>query len=298
MAIVACPECGKSISDKAVACPECGFNYAEYIKDIELQKEKQLKAQICKEKKENRSAKFKNFFYRLFGSRKKKILWSVGLIVYLTFVVFLCLHTNDYRKCKQYSNEMMERYHEIDGHLLDTEYEKYYAVDDLDLEILDIKISFVKSHLELCPEYQKQLLYNWFEKEYSITYDNLFEEIENSLELDGNIKSSNDYDNLIRKLRLKAKESYVPDLEIVDQSLTADGDYLYYKAKVQNNTNRTITYFKYNIYLYDTVGNNIDTDWSNWSGSLQSGAQVSIDTMLKRSSKDRVKYKVEFEDYK
>lgn len=45
MALIKCPECGKTVSDSAKACPECGFGVAEYF-------EKQKKKQKEEEEKE------------------------------------------------------------------------------------------------------------------------------------------------------------------------------------------------------------------------------------------------------
>lgn len=33
MALVACPECGKKVSDSAVMCPGCGFAVRDYFQD-------------------------------------------------------------------------------------------------------------------------------------------------------------------------------------------------------------------------------------------------------------------------
>lgn len=34
MALIACPECGKQVSELAVACPNCGFGVREYTESI------------------------------------------------------------------------------------------------------------------------------------------------------------------------------------------------------------------------------------------------------------------------
>lgn len=73
----------------------------------------------------------------------------------------------------------------------------------------------------------------------------------------------------------------VDDLKVEDQSLVLDGNYYDYEAQIKNNSNKTVTYIKVNIYLYDEDGNMVNTEWTNWSGSLPPGGSTYIDTMIK-----------------
>lgn len=45
--------------------------------------------------------------------------------------------------------------------------------------------------------------------------------------------------------------------------------------------NRTVDYFKYDIFGANDKGDIVVCEWSNWSGTLPSGASTSIDTMFK-----------------
>lgn len=76
------------------------------------------------------------------------------------------------------------------------------------------------------------------------------------------------------------KERLVNDLEIVEDSLTKDGKYCDYEAQIKNNSDQTITYMEINLYLMDDNENIIDTDWTNWSGSLPPGGSTYVDTMV------------------
>lgn len=73
----------------------------------------------------------------------------------------------------------------------------------------------------------------------------------------------------------------VDDLKVEDQSLVLDGNYYDYEAQIKNNSNKTVTYIKVNIYLYDEDGNMVNTEWTNWSGSLPPEGSTYIDTMIK-----------------
>lgn len=66
----------------------------------------------------------------------------------------------------------------------------------------------------------------------------------------------------------------------VDQNLKKDGNYYDYDLTLKNESDKTITYIKYNVYLYDENENIIHSDWSNWSGKLLPNAQVKMDTMI------------------
>lgn len=58
------------------------------------------------------------------------------------------------------------------------------------------------------------------------------------------------------------------------------GKYYYYTGTLNNDSNRTIKYIKYNIYMLNSKGKIVQSEWSNWSGTLPPGASTSIDTMI------------------
>lgn len=70
-------------------------------------------------------------------------------------------------------------------------------------------------------------------------------------------------------------------ITITDATFTLDGDYIRFKAKVTNGSDRTVDYFKYDIFGANDKGDIVVCEWSNWSGTLPSGASTSIDTMFK-----------------
>lgn len=72
----------------------------------------------------------------------------------------------------------------------------------------------------------------------------------------------------------------IDQLTKVEQNLRKDGNYYDYDLTLKNESDKTITYIKYNIYLYDENENIIHSDWSNWSGKLLPDAQIKMDTMI------------------
>ena len=76
-------------------------------------------------------------------------------------------------------------------------------------------------------------------------------------------------------------ETKAEDLITIENvSCVLDGDYYYYKGTINNNSRRTVSYVKYDIFMYNDEKKIIQTDWSNWNGTLPPGASTSIDTMI------------------
>ena len=73
----------------------------------------------------------------------------------------------------------------------------------------------------------------------------------------------------------------ISELKVVDQSLSRDGDYYDYEAQIKNNSSETIGYIEVNIYLIDDSGDIVNTEWTNWSGSLPPGASTYLDKMIR-----------------
>lgn len=72
----------------------------------------------------------------------------------------------------------------------------------------------------------------------------------------------------------------IDQLTKVEQNLIKDGNYYDYNLTLKNESDKTITYIKYNVYLMDENDNVIHSDWSNWSGKLLPDSQVKMDTMI------------------
>ena len=92
-----------------------------------------------------------------------------------------------------------------------------------------------------------------------------------------------------------APEPTPKPLEIVDMEMTDrkySSDYYDFYIKFQNNSGRTIRYIKYDVFFKDAEKNIIDTDWSNWSGPLPDGAQVSDTTIIEKPRDDWEWYSV------
>lgn len=86
-------------------------------------------------------------------------------------------------------------------------------------------------------------------------------------------------------------------VRIINLKLVRKGDYDYFTATLRNNTDDTLTYIKYNIFLFDEDGNIIQSEWSNWSGKLPPKSSTPIETMFK-SLPDTKTFKVQIENYK
>lgn len=78
------------------------------------------------------------------------------------------------------------------------------------------------------------------------------------------------------------EDEVIGEIEIVEQNLNvrSSRNYFDYEVTVKNNSDKTLSYIKVNIYLKDAAQNIIHSDWTNWSGSLPPGASTTLDTML------------------
>lgn len=72
------------------------------------------------------------------------------------------------------------------------------------------------------------------------------------------------------------EEDYITKLTIEDHSI--DGNKLY--ITVKNTGDKTISYFKYDIFFYDASGSVIDSDWSNSSKTILPDAKCEEDTYV------------------
>lgn len=70
-------------------------------------------------------------------------------------------------------------------------------------------------------------------------------------------------------------------ITITDATFTLDGNYVRFEAKVTNGSERTVDYFKYDIFGANDKGGIVVCEWGNWSGTLPPGASTTIDDMFK-----------------
>lgn len=90
-------------------------------------------------------------------------------------------------------------------------------------------------------------------------------------------------------------EKVISDLEVVDHSLVLDGNYYDYEAQIKNNSDKAITYIQVDIFLYNENGDIVNTEWTNWSGTLLPGASTYLDTMI-RDTGDIDRFRTEVSD--
>lgn len=72
------------------------------------------------------------------------------------------------------------------------------------------------------------------------------------------------------------EEDYITKLTIEDHRI--DGNKLY--ITVKNTGDKTISYFKYDIFFYDASGSVVDSDWSNSSKTILPDAKCEEDTYV------------------
>lgn len=92
-------------------------------------------------------------------------------------------------------------------------------------------------------------------------------------------QKTRDYDALLNQLDYN--RTTTPQLSIYDvdiQNIKYTGDEV--KFTIKNNSKYTISYVKFDIYLYDQNNNIVDTDWTNWSGSLLSEGKAVVETYI------------------
>jgi len=70
-------------------------------------------------------------------------------------------------------------------------------------------------------------------------------------------------------------------ITITDATFTLDGNYVRFEAKVTNGSERTVDYFKYDIFGANDKGDIVVCEWGNWSGTLPPGTSTTIDDMFK-----------------
>lgn len=94
----------------------------------------------------------------------------------------------------------------------------------------------------------------------------------------------------IKVLYTKEEEKVKDKLIIENQNLkTRSKKYYDYDVTIYNGSDETLSYIEVTIYLKDYDEKIISTDWTNWSGTLPSGASVTLDTMIDKP-KDTVYY--------
>lgn len=78
------------------------------------------------------------------------------------------------------------------------------------------------------------------------------------------------------------EDKVIDEIEIVEQNLKirSSRNYFDYEVTVKNNSKETLSYIEVNIYLKDSDGNIIHSDWTNWSGTLPPGASTTLDTII------------------
>lgn len=299
MAIIKCTECGKEVSDKAEICPNCGYNIAQHLQEEKERLEREEREKQLEIEKKERKKEIKELCHKLFGSKKKKIIWICIFIFMLLACTLAFLYTRKIAECKKYANSLWSSYTKIDGHLLDTSsignmkkynidaYDLYGAVCDLEL----MEISYKKMSTT-----QQKIFDNWFTSTYSMNTEQLKSKLAEYHIGDKNYDISA-YTEYLNDYRQSAKKEEADKIKIVEDSLVADGEYYYYTGKIQNNTNDTVSYIKYTIYIYNEDGDLENSDWSNWTGTLKPNATIMVDTMIKRYDTEHKKFKAVIDEY-
>lgn len=299
MALIKCPECENEISDKANVCPNCGYQVGDYLREEKERLEKEAQERQRKEKKEKQAEEMQVLKNKLFGSKKKRIAWVVAILLLIAVCILGYIVTYDVRSCKKYTSKLVETYDEIEEHLLDTielNGKEVYKINANNLLLMDTYRENAELHYDNINGLQKKSFDKWIEAKYKKSFDELKEEVA-EYGLDGTSCSTQKCAELLDIKREQMKEEISKRVEIVSQSLEADGNYFNYTGKIKNNTNETISYIKYTIYIYDDYGILENSEWSNWTGTLKPDATIMVDTVVKRYDYDSKKYRVEIDEY-
>lgn len=299
MALINCPECGNEVSDKADVCPKCGFNIGKYLQEEKERSEKEEKERKYREEKDKHDEKIKVLKNKLFGSKIKKIVWIVSIILCVGLCIWGHSVHNNMKMCKKYASELVETYSELNGHLLDSKIIGGYKIYDIDVYTLvgaESELYLTEAYYKKLNRTQKESFDKWIDSNYYMS----FEELKGNIAeygIDGKSHSIDEHKEKLNNMRNAMLEEIANRVKIVDQSLEADGNYYNYTGKIQNNTDRTISYLKYTIYIYDENGNLENSDWSNWTGTFKPDSTIMVDTMIKRYDKEPKKYKVVIDEY-
>lgn len=300
MALIKCPECGKEISESAKICPNCAYDINAYFR---RKKEAERVQKIEEERVQRLEARREYISYikeRLFGSKRKRMAWGLSISACLIMIIVFFAYNSDLNSCKTNAKKTYEYYEEVHGNIMsyqDYGDRRWYDVSATTMSVYNSAYNRTMEDYDKLSESKQRNFENWFKNKYGMSFDTF----------KTNCKSDNmgqdflyDWESYLSNRRSSTfraqQEAKDKEVEIVSKDLKLSGNYWDFTATLKNNTSYTITYVKYTIFLYDKDGNNIDTDWSNWTGSFKPGATINVDTMIKYSS-DADKFSVVIDDY-
>lgn len=139
-------------------------------------------------------------------------------------------------------------------------------------------------HLKEPSNWIEEVKYNYVVDKY-IEYDKLQKEIKKEQE------------ETEKRLQEEAEAEYYrrnPEklIEVVEKSLA--GRKL--KVKVKNNSNKTTSYIRIDVYFFDDNGNNLGSDWTNTSKKILSGGTLEISSDYIDTPEGTTKFNVAVSD--
>ena len=92
MALVSCPECGKSkVSDTATSCPECGYNINEHFKKMKYEDKLKMHEEKIKQEKNKKEEYIKEVAKTIKKPEIPKRCSRIGYISLRIIIIFLIL---------------------------------------------------------------------------------------------------------------------------------------------------------------------------------------------------------------
>lgn len=315
-----CPKCGKKYLPLGTTVDEWNsYSNDQMLDAIETAKEnakevarKQIKIKVPtfeEPEPEDNDIEYFDEEYEPERKSKSKLIAILaiifGVLIIATVVIICVFVTKPLRNIKKNTNMYIEKMDEIDAGIGKTEKTplggSQLIVGGTDLFLAHAEIGLLKDEYEALSETDKEKYNNWLSENYQTTYDTLLKRAEEYKLYPGEELKDDAYYNEIVQNRAFAQHivdelKKSMELEIVDKEFVGDGDYIEFNGTIQNNTDYTVTYLEYNISISDKNHDSINSEWSNWSGTLKPGAQIRVSTRFKKYD-DYEYYNAEVTDY-
>lgn len=283
MALVKCPECGKeNISDMAEICPICGFNVKKHFEKVEaLKKEELQKLEIeknrlllqekQKEKAEKRKENNKILCDKIWGSKKKKVCWTITTILVIFTFLFCYKSTEKIRLIKDCTETNMKQMAEIENNIYQYTYrngKEYFKLGWNELGTADRFSKIIRDLYSEISINNKNNYRSFLKSKYSISW----EELNKKWDLYG-FSTEKKYNNaseeeryfkkIIKDLYEKKEQKDLKingKVSVTELKRTSSYDNYLVTGSVKNTTKNTVYFVKVKITLLNNKGEIINTD--------------------------------------
>lgn len=278
MALIKCPECEKEISDSVENCPNCGYSVKKHLEQLEaLRKEERQKIEIEKKKllllEESKKQKEKNKILcdKIWGSKKKKICWSIASILIIFTFLFCYKATEKIRLIKDCTETNMKQMAEIENNIYQYTYrngKEYYKLGWNELGTADRFSKIIRDLYSEISINNKNNYRSFLKSKYSISW----EELNKKWDLYG-FSTEKKYNNaseeeryfkkIIKDLYEKKEQKDLKingSVTVTGLKSSSAGDSYCITGNVKNTTQDTIYFVKVKISLKNEKNKVINTD--------------------------------------